>query len=195
MFSKSSAIYCSKGDYLVGDSLTESSPIFLDVPNGQNELIMAAYSPQSILKFMYPIVGFCKELLGIVLPPSISLDLPKINLCRKQAQEHVAIAFTGPGAASGSIQKQQTMGSVNQLQQQTPLSQSMHFSDPVSIISRAAEFLTAGDYGMMSKVLVIMYRHQKIMIWQKYSDKVWSTTRIYIIEQLNLVLMHYLRNR
>ena len=39
------------------------------------------------------------------------------------------------------------------------LSQSMDFSDLVSIISRAAEFLTAGDYGAMIKLLEILDKH------------------------------------
>ena len=38
-------------------------------------------------------------------------------------------------------------------QQQPSITQSMKFSDPVSILSRAAEFLTAGDYGTMLKLL------------------------------------------
>ena len=44
-------------------------------------------------------------------------------------------------------------------QQQVPLSQNMDFSDPVSIINKAAVFLTAGDYGMMLKVLKVLDKH------------------------------------
>ena len=82
MFPKSTAMYTSKGEYLINDSLTERGPILLDIPNGRNELVMAAYSTQSIPK-LYPIVGLRKELPGIALPPPIPLDLPKINVSRK----------------------------------------------------------------------------------------------------------------
>ena len=46
-----------------------------------------------------------------------------------------------------------------QLQHQTPLSLHMDFSDPVSIISKAAEFLAAGEYGTMIKLLGILDKH------------------------------------
>ena len=63
---------------------------------------------------------------------------------------------TGQGAVSGSIQKQQSMASVSQ---QPLFSHNIHFSDPISIISRAAEFLTAGDYGTTIKLLEILDKH------------------------------------
>ena len=77
-----SHVYTSKGKYLINDSLTERGPILLGIPNGRNKLlVMAAYSIQSIPK-LYPIVGFCKELPGIALPPPIPLDLSKMHPCK-----------------------------------------------------------------------------------------------------------------
>ena len=151
MLPKSPPMYTSKGDYLIDNSysLAERGPILLDVPNGRNELIMAAYSTQSIPK-LYPIVGLCKELPGIALPPPIPLDLPKINLKRKVTSiiSHQQVVReqqikTGSGleASSGAVpsnvQKSQSMITNLQQQQQAPLSQSMDFSDPVGIISTA----------------------------------------------------------
>ena len=81
MLPTSPIVYSSKGNYRFGDSLTERGPILLDLSNGRNELVMAAYSTQSIPK-LYPIVGLYKELSGIALPPPIPLDLPKINSSR-----------------------------------------------------------------------------------------------------------------
>ena len=171
MLPTSPIVSSSKGDYRFGDSLTERGPILLDVPNGRNELVMAAHLTQSIPK-LYPIVGLRQELPGIALPPPIPLDLPKINLSRKitSITSHQQVVReqplrtgyglgTGQGAVSGSIQKQQPMASVNEPQQQTSPTQNIDFSDPVSIISRAALFLTAGDYGMMLKVLEILDKH------------------------------------
>ena len=66
MLPTSPIVYSNKGDYRIGDSLTETGPILLDVPNGWNELVMAAHSTQSISK-LYPIVGLCKKLSGITL--------------------------------------------------------------------------------------------------------------------------------
>ena len=40
MLPTSPIVYSSKGDYRFGDSLTERGPILLDVPNGQNELVI-----------------------------------------------------------------------------------------------------------------------------------------------------------
>ena len=78
-----SHVYISKaGDYLITDSLVERGPILLDVPNGRNELVIAAYSTQIIPK-LYPIVGLCKEILGIALPPPVPLDLPKLSVKKK----------------------------------------------------------------------------------------------------------------
>ena len=48
---------------------------------------------------------------------------------------------------------------VSSQQQQPQVTQSMEFSDPISIISRAALFLTAGDYGAMIKLLEILDKH------------------------------------
>ena len=174
MLPKSPAMYTSKGDYLIGDSysLAERGPILLDVPNGRNELVMAAYSTQSIPK-LYPIVGLRKELPGIVLPPPIPLDLPKINFSRKVTSiiSHNQVVREQPmktGSGLGTVQgteldstalKQQPMVSTHQQQQQASLSQSMDFSDPVGIISRAAVFLTARDYGTMIRLLEILDKH------------------------------------
>ena len=138
---------------LVINNLTERDPILLDIPNGQNELVMTPCSAQSIPK-LYPIVGLCKELPGIALPPPIPLDLPEINLTRK-----VTNVVTRVGKVSSfDAQRQQSMTTVTR-PQQTPLSQNMDFSDPVCIISRAAEFLFAGDYGTMLKILEIFDEH------------------------------------
>ena len=170
MFPKSPAVYSSKGDYLLSDnqSLTERGPILLDIPNGRNELVMAAYSTQSIPK-LYPIVGLRKELPGIALPSPIPLDLPKI---RKQTNVTLNQQITreqpinigsdlGTGPHVSNIQRQQSMVSVatQQQQKQAPLSQSMDFSDPATIISSAAVLLTAGDYGATLKVLEILDKH------------------------------------
>ena len=169
--SKSMSKSSSKGDYLIGDSysLTERRPILLDVYNGRNELVMTAYSTQSIPK-LHPIVGLRKELPGIALPPPIPLDLPKINFSRKMTSiaSHQQVVSEQPikaGHGLGKVprvvssQRPQSMASGYQQQQQAPLSQSMDFSDPVGIISRAAVFLTAGDYETMLKVLEILDKH------------------------------------
>ena len=169
----SPAMYTSKGEYLINDSLTERGPILLDIPNGRNELVMAAYSTQSIPK-LYPIVGLRKELPGIALPPPIPLDLPKLHpskkvtsiashqqVVREQAVKTGFDVGTVPETVPGSsVQKPQYMPSVaSHHQQQAPLSQSVDFSDPVIIIERAALFLTAGDYGATIKVLEILDKH------------------------------------
>ena len=74
---KPSSAYASYGNYLISDSLKvdslkERGPILLDVLDGQNELIMAAFSTLTIPK-LHPIVGFRKELPGVALPPPIYL--------------------------------------------------------------------------------------------------------------------------
>ena len=79
-------------DYLINDSLTEWGYILLDVPNRHNELMMAAYSTQSIPK-LYPIVGLCKEMPGIALPPPIPLDFPKPSPIKKSDKHN----FTSTG--------------------------------------------------------------------------------------------------
>ena len=171
MLPKLPSVYTNTGDYLIGDSLTERGPILIDVATGRNELIMAAHSTQNIPK-LYPIVGLRGELPGIALPPATPLDLPKLNLARKvtSTTSHQQVVRKQPVKTGSSIetsvrevssfnvQKQQSMTTFTK-HQQTPLSQNTDFSDPVSIISRAAEFLTAGDYGMMLKVLEILDKH------------------------------------
>ena len=167
---KSSSVYTNKGEYLIGDSLTERGPILIDVPTGRNELVMAAHSTQSIPK-LYPIVGLRKELPGIALPPPIPLDLPGLNVTRKvtsitshqQAVREQPIKIgsameTRVGEVSKfNVQKQPTTSVTKP--QPAPLGQNIDFSDPVGIISRAAEFLSAGDYGMMLKILEILDKH------------------------------------
>ena len=170
---KSPAMYASKGEYLISNSLNERGPILLDIPNGRNELVMAAYSTQSIPK-LYPIIGLRKELPGIALPPPIPLDLPKLHPIKKETniashqqvvrEQPVKSSFdvgTVPEAVPGSnVQQPQYMASVaSHEQQQAQLSQSMDFSDPVIIIDRAALFLTAADYGATIKVLEILDKH------------------------------------
>ena len=171
MLPKSPSVYTNTGDYLIGDNLTERGPILIDVATGRNELIMAAHSTQNIPK-LYPIVGLRGELPGIALPPAIPLDLPNLNFARKVTSiaSHQQVVRKKPvktgssretsvrEVSSFNVQKQQSMTTFTK-HQQTPLSQNTDFSDPVSIISRAAEFLTAGDYGMMLKVLEILDKH------------------------------------
>ena len=80
--SKSLAGYRSNANHFISDGLKERGPILLDLPEGNNKLVMAAYSTQSVPK-LYPIVGLRKELPGIALPPPVPLDLPKVNLSKK----------------------------------------------------------------------------------------------------------------
>ena len=180
VLSNSPAMYTSEScqDCLLGNNGTESVPILLDTPNGQNELVMAAHSiPLKIFQNCTQLLDCAKSCqafsaLPPPIPPPIPLDFQKISLSRKVTsitshqqvvrEKPIRTGYglgTGSGAVHGSIQKQQTMASVNQSQQQTPNRQSMGFSDPVSIISRAALFLAAGDYGMMLKVLEILDKH------------------------------------
>ena len=122
---------------------------------------MAAHSTLNIPK-LYPIIAYCKELPGIALPPPLPLDLPTINLNRKIIiTSHQQVVREQPirtgdnlGTVSEAICGWKTMTSVND--QQALHSQNMDFSHPVSVISRVAEFLTAGDDGMMLKVLEIL---------------------------------------
>ena len=160
-------VYASKGNYWINDSLKERGPILLDVPDGQNELIMAAFSTLSIPK-LYPIVGFRKELPGIALPPPIALDLPKLNVRKNVMSHHKAVkehtniagpAFTSPGAVSSTNIQNSQLASSHTHQQHLTLSQSTDFYDPVSIISTAAVFLHAGDYGTVIKILEILDKH------------------------------------
>ena len=165
---KPPSVYTNYGNYLISDSPKERGPILLDVLDGQNELIMAAFSTQSIPK-LYPIVGFRKELPGIALPPPIHLDLPKVkdlkNVCvtlhhkmaKGETNKTDPSFITGPEVASSTnIPKSQLASSH---QHSLMLNQSMDFYDPVSVISRAAVFLHAGDYGTMIKVLEILDKH------------------------------------
>ena len=164
-----SRFYTNKtGEYLINDSLTERGSILLDVPNRCSELVMAAYSIQSIPK-LYPIVGLHvhKEMPGIALPPPIPLDLPKLSHIKKVTRitshqqvvrEHRLLTGSGLGTVpANALQKPQSVASSQQ--QQLPVSQRMDFSDPVSIISRAALFLTAGDYVAIIKLLGILDKH------------------------------------
>ena len=69
-------------------------------------------------------------------------------------------SLTGSGlrtVPASAFLKPQSM--VSSQQQQPQVTQSIEFSDPVSIISRAAEFLTAEDYGAMIKLLGILDKH------------------------------------
>ena len=167
---KPSSVYTSKGNYLISDgSLKERGPILLELPGGQNELIMAAFSTQSIPK-LYPIIGFHKQLPGIALPPPVHLDLPKLSVSKKVksvTSHHEVVKgqtnitdpgfITGPGTVSSTnTQKSQLASSHSH---QLMLSQSMDFYDPVSVISTAAVFLHAGDYGAMIKLLEILDKH------------------------------------
>ena len=156
-------MHTSKGDYLINDRLTERGPILLNVPNDRNELVMAAYSTQNPPNY-YPIVGLQKELPGIAFPPPIPLDLPKLNLSSKvksaashqQLRKNSSLGTISAAVASPYVQEPQCMACS---QQQAPLSQNVDFSDPDSIISRAAVFLTAGDYGATIKLLEVLDIH------------------------------------
>ena len=157
---KPPALCITKGDHLINNSLKERGPILLDIPDGQNELVMAAHSSQSIPK-LWPIIGLRKELPGIALPQPIPLELPKPSLSRKvksnilhrrvvrESSPHLRTVL---GVVSG-------VSAQPQLQHQTTLSLHMDFSDPVSIISKAAVLLTAGEYGTMIKLLEILDKH------------------------------------
>ena len=70
--------------------------------------------------------------------------------------------------------------------QQTPLSQSMDFSDPVNI-SRPVLFPTARDYGAAMKVLEGLDKHFVLPNDIDMAKELGQGPAIYIIEQLNLV--------
>ena len=73
-------------------------------------------------------------------------------------REHRFLAGSGLGTVpANALQKPHSVAYSQQ--QQPPLSQSMDFSDPVNIISRAALFLTAGDYVAIIKLLGILDKH------------------------------------
>ena len=164
MLPKSPAMYTSKRDYLIGDSysLAERGPILLDVPNVRNELVMAAYYTQSIPK-LYPIVGLCKELPSSTHSFRLNINRKVTSIISHQqvVSEQPIKADHGLGTVPRvvSSQRPQSMISGCQPQEQAPPSQNMAFSDPVSIISRAAKFLHNGDYGRMIKVLEILDKH------------------------------------
>ena len=49
---KSPAMYSSKGEYLISDSLTERGPILLDVPNdGTNYIVMTVCHTQIVVSW------------------------------------------------------------------------------------------------------------------------------------------------
>ena len=163
---KPSSVHSSSGDYLISSNLAERGPILLDIPNGRNELVIATQSNLSIPK-LYPIVGFRQEPPGIALPQPIPLDLPKIDFSKKVSsrrqvvrQQPVQTGYdvgTVPEALpTSNATRPQLMASGHQ---QLTLDQSIDLSDPVSIISRAALFLSAGDYGATIKVLEILDKH------------------------------------
>ena len=168
---RSPAVYINKGDYLITDSLKDRGPILLDIPDGNNELVMAAYSTQSVPK-LYPIVGLRKELPGIALPPPVPLDLPNLNLNKKAkaiiphqqvVRERLNKTDSSLGTVKGTvlgnnIQIPQSISSQPQ-QRQSPRRQSIDLTDPVSIINAAAVFLTAGDYGTTIRLLEILDKH------------------------------------
>ncbi|XP_065920020.1 uncharacterized protein [Dysidea avara] len=168
--SPGAGIYTTTTDLNLTDGYNERGPILLDIPNGRNELVMAAHSTQEVPK-LYPIVGLRKEMPGIALPPPIPLDLPKTGGNKKT--RNVTIQHLGgqqherlqQGAVPETVPVDRRQTSVNQItspQQQfldhhnnLPLD----FSDPQSIISRASQFLHAGDYGMMMKILEVLDKH------------------------------------
>ena len=170
--SKSLAGYRSKANHFISDDLKERGPILLDLPEGNNELVMAAYSTQSVPK-LYPIVGLRKELPGIALPPPIPLDLPKLNLSKKVksitlhqqvVREQLNKADSRLEAVKDTvlgtnIQTPQLLTSTQPQQRQSPRRQSIDLTDPISIINAAAVFLTAGDYGLTVRVLEILDKH------------------------------------
>ena len=172
-----SSVCTSKGSYLISDgSLKERGPIFLDIPNGPNELVMGGYCTQSIPKLL-PIVGFRKELPDIAIPPPIPLDLPKligkkvksgVNSCHEVFKQHTDTIvpcldlITSPRTVSSTDNQSQQLILVSSLtyqQYQVMVHQSMDCCDPTSIISIAAVFLQAMDYGTVTKVLEILDKH------------------------------------
>ena len=168
--SPGAGIYTTTTDLNLTDGYNERGPILLDIPNGRNELVMAAHSTQEVPK-LYPIVGLRKEMPGIALPPPIPLDLPKIGGNKKT--RNVTIQHLGgqqherlqQGAVPETVPVDRRQTSVNQItspQQQFPDHHNnlpLDFSDPQSIISRASQFLHAGDYGMMMKILEVLDKH------------------------------------
>ena len=145
------------------DGLKEKGPILLDIPGGPNELVMAAFSTLSIPK-LYPIVGLRKELPAIALPPPVPLNLPKLLNKRvkyvKSYKNPSHDLITSPVAVSTTDNHKPPVVSDHTHQQhQIVLHHNLDFYDPTSIISIAAVYLQAGDYGTVTKVLEILDKH------------------------------------
>ena len=145
------------------DGPKEKGTILLDIPGGPNELVMAAFSTQSIPK-LYPIVGFRKELPAVAPPPPVPLDLPKLPGKRvknvKSYKDPGHAVITGPVKISSADKQKPLVASGHTDQQhQMMLHHNLDFYDPTSIISIAAVFLQAGDYGTVPKLLEILDKH------------------------------------
>ena len=167
--SPGTGMYTTTTDLNLTDGYNERGPILLDIPNGRNELVMAAHSTQEVPK-LYPIVGLRKEMPGIALPPPIPLDLPKIGGNKKtktatiQYQSSQQSERLLQGAGPGTVPTDRRQTSVNQITSPQQFADNhnnlpLDFSDPQSIVSRASQFLHAGDYGMMMKILEVLDKH------------------------------------
>ena len=143
---------------LICDGLKEKGPILLDIPGRPNELVLDAFYTQSIPK-LYPIVGLRKELPAIALPPPVPLDLPKLpgKSVKSHHKDLGHDLIAGPVAVSNTDNHKSLVGSGHTRQQH--LHQNLDFYDPTSIISIAAVYLQAGDYGTVTKVLEILDKH------------------------------------
>ena len=168
---KPSPRYANKRNDLLGDSLNERGPILLDISDGNNELVIAAYSTQNVPK-LYPIVGLRKEMPGVALPAPVHLDLPNLNLnkkakaitlhqqvVREQLNKTDFSLGMVKGTVSGTNIQTPQLISTQPQPHQSPRRQSIDLTDPVSIINAAAVLLTAGDYGTTVKVLEILDKH------------------------------------
>ena len=140
------------------DGPKEKGPILLDIPGGPNELVIAAFSIQSIPK-LYPIIGFRKELPAVAPPPPVPLDLPKLpgKRVKSYLKDPGHDLITGPVAVCGTDNHKPLVASGHTDQQH--LHHNLDFYDPTSIISIAAVYLQAGDYGTVTKVLEILDKH------------------------------------
>ena len=166
--SPGSGIYTTTTDLNLSDGYNERGPILLDIPNGRNELVMAAHSTQEVPK-LYPIVGLRKEMPGIALPPPIPLDLPEIGGNKKTRNITIQDLPTQQpeklqqGTFPGTVDSRQIdiyqITSPQQLFADHHNNLSLDFSDPQNIVSRAAQFLHAGDYGTMMKILEVLDKH------------------------------------
>ena len=84
------------------------------------------------------------------IPPILNLKRPSYTL----------LNINKNLPSTSSYQRPETrIGTNIYWQQQTPSIQSLDHSNPISIIKRAALFLTAGDYGATIKVLEILDKH------------------------------------